>query len=311
MTARSWRWLVLPLLLYATLFPVLSLDVVVRLVHAGAARDLALVLFYELTRAARSILALALVGLLMWKAAERRYTGVLVLFLLFGLIAFAMASEVAGYVGRFQEWLTRWLLGMGASRQMLRLMFGYPDWALWLALAAWIRFSLLFPQPLTVAAVEGSGVHDRDGWFRRVPAAGADVGSLARRALAGALQRGWLGAVPMWIVAGIAAVLSITLRDYSWRWLLWLPFGLGAALALTALRATYVAGAADAQSRLRWVARGAAAAAVLFALAGVAGLSGSNAAAIAIFVLLTLAPAAFLIGLAIAVLPRSAAEREG
>jgi hypothetical protein len=157
---------------------------------------------------------------------------------------------------------------------------------------------------LTPSEIEGSGAQDRAGLMRGVPGAGVDVGTLARRGLALALRRNWLSGPAVWLAAGTGALLSIVLRGSVLKPLLWLPFSLGVVVAITALRAAYVTGDADARVRLRWLAGGAMSAAVLFALAGLAGLGESSIGTLSSFVLLTLAPAAFLIGLAVAVLKR-------
>jgi hypothetical protein len=308
---NRFRILTLPLLLYVALQPALALDVTMRLVAGWSTQDQAnvvLLLFFELTRGLRSLFALMLAGLLLGHSARRAEVRALILFIVLSEMAWAMAFAGAGYAGPFQEWLTRSLLDLGLSRGLLAIVFGYPDWALWLALAALLRFAVLFPQPLTPASVDVSGAHDRTGMMRGVPGAGIDIGASFRRLTNALVQRGWLDSATAWSVAGVGAALSIVVRHQSIKSLLWFPFGLGIAVVITCLRASYVSGNENARQRLLWIARGAAVALALFAAAGVAGLIESPAAAIGAFVLLTLAPAALLAGLAAAMLQRTRSE---
>ncbi|MGH7469102.1 MAG: hypothetical protein ACRENP_14190 [Longimicrobiales bacterium] len=312
MTSSHWfRLAVLPLLLYVALQPVLAVDVAAMLIGQWSLQEqgnVLLLLFFELTRGLRSLIGLALVALLLSRPTVSRAARALALFLLFGEMAYAMAFSSTGYAGPVQEWLTGLLLEAGMSRRALVIAFGYPDWALWLALAALLRFAVQFPTRLTVTDVEASGRHDRSGLMRQVPGAGIDIGMLFRHLAQNALRSGWLEPVAVWVAAWAAAILSVLLRGMPWKNLLWLPFVLGVAIAITCLRASYLNGDADARRSLLWITRGALAACVLFALAGLAGTAPGPAAEIITFVLLTCAPAALLIGLGLAVLQRTKSE---
>jgi hypothetical protein len=309
--ANWFRLAVLPVLAYAVLFAVLALDVAARLV-AGASHqetgNLILLLFFESMRALRVLVGLALVVVLLVRSEQTAYARALVLFLLFGLIAYAMAFAGGGYVGPFQEWLTGTLRAAGFNRQQLHVAFGYEPWPAWLALGGLIRFAILFPKPLTPESVERSGGRDREGIMRSVPGAGVDVGALFRWLAASAMRRGALRPLPVWSTLIAGAALSIALRASPWRLLLWLPYLAVVAIAITCFRASYDAGDADARHRLRWFARGALVAFGLSVAAGLAGLRSGPAGAVGVFVLLTLAPGALLFGLGFGVLQRRRSE---
>src|SRR5688500_10892043 len=130
---RGFLLVLVPFLLFIALFPLLALDAAARLA-AGAEHqetgNLVLLLFYELTRALRTIVGLALVGLLLARAPDQPAIRALVLFILFGILAYAMGFAGGGYVGPLQERLTRFLLGAGLSHKTLLVVFGYAPWAL-------------------------------------------------------------------------------------------------------------------------------------------------------------------------------------
>lgn len=305
MPPNRFRLLVTPLLAYALLFPVLSLDTVARLISNFATQDkgnLLLLVYYELSRSVRTTLGLILIGLLLAKSVDRREARALVVFLLFGVIAYSMGFSGGGYVGPFQQWLTFALVDAGFTRWHLRLAFGFPLWPLWLAIPPLIQFSLLFPRPLDPATVIRAGEEDRAGLMRGVPGAGVDVGAGMRRFLARALQRGWLDSYHLWTAGIVGSLLSISLRHSGLRLLLWGPLLIGVGIAVTALRVGYINSTAEQRRRLRWLGRAAFAAFVLAALAGIISISESEAAAIAGFVLMTLAPGVLLLGIGFAVL---------
>lgn len=303
---RGFRFAVAGLVCYAALFPVLSVDVLMRLFARFGHQDranLALLVFFESTRFLRSGIALALVMLLLGRRVEFRYARALVLFLLFGALAYAMTFGGGGYVGPFQEWLTVTLREAGLSRAVLHTLFGYGWWPTWLALGALLRFSVLFPKPLEAGWINESGRADRAGFMRGVPGAGLDVGAATRATLLRAVQRGWLNAGPVWIICGAAALASIALRTHPARQLLWLPLLFGVGLVITALRAGFVAGDELERRQIRWLGRGALAGMLFFLAAGVVGLFGDGpAVAVGVFLLLTVAPGTLVAALAVAVL---------
>jgi hypothetical protein len=305
--ATRFRLAVIPLLLYAAIFAVLSLDVIARLIARSGHQEignLLLIVFFELMRAMRVLIDLALAIMLLVRSVDRRDARALILFLLFGLLAYAMTFSGGGYVGPFQEWLTRSLRAAGFSRGLLFVAFGYGSWAAWLALAGWLRFSVLFPIELEPEAIAQSGARDRKGMMRSLPGAGLDIGQLFRRVSAVALRCGWLTGARVWIVAVIGAALTIALRPSQLRWLLWLPFLVGVGISITCLRASYTTGDEDTRERIRWIGRGAFAAITLFAITGVVGIWESAASAVLVFLLMTVAPGLFLIGLGMAVYQR-------
>jgi len=303
---RGFRLATAALVCYAALFPVLSVDVLVRLFARFEHQDranLMLLVFFESTRILRSVIALALVALLLGRRVERRDARALVLFLLFGAIAYAIAFRGGGYVGAFQEWLTRTLMHLGATRRTLFTFFGDAWWSTWFALAALLRFSVLFPRPLELQWIHESGHIDRKGFMRGVPGAGLDVGAAARNALHRVIQRGWLDSRPVWITAALLAVVSVLLQRHPARPLLWFPLLAGIGLVITALRAGYVAGDSLEQRQIGWLGRGGLGALFFLVCAAMVALLGDGPiAASGVFLLLTLAPGTFIGALAIAIL---------
>ena len=308
MNTTNWfRLAVLPVFAFAALFAVLSIDVSARLIAGSGHQEtanLVLLLFFELTRAFRVLLGLTLVVLVLARSPLNEAMRALVWFLLCGVIFYAMAFSGGGYVGPFQEWLTRTLRTAGWSRTQLFVLFGYSPWAAWLSLGGLLRFAMLFPKPLAPDTVERSGGIDRAGLLHSVPGAGLDVGALFRRLAAAAIRSGVLRTVPVWIFAISGAVLSIALRTVSWRWVLWLPYLAGVAIAITCFRASFETGDEDARRRLRWIGRGALAALGFFIAAGLAGLRSGPSGSVGVFVLMTLAPGSLLLGLGLGVLQR-------
>jgi hypothetical protein len=304
--ARTFALLTLPVFLFALLPPVLSIDVVTRLLADAAFQDkgnLALLVLYESTRALICLLGLGFAALLVLRRAEQPDARQLVWFLLFGVIAYAYVALGGGYVGPFQEWLTFTLMACGFSRPALYLLFGYPNWAAWLALGGLVRFSLLYPEPLSEESITASGAEDRAGMMRSVPGAGLDVGHAARDFVVAAHQRGLLGSAQVWLVCAAGAVLSLVLASSRLNLLLWLPYLALFTVALTALRASFVAGEPDTRQRIRVVGRSAAAGVLLFVLSALVGMSEGTVTEIASFILVTMAPLAVLIGFAVALLP--------
>jgi hypothetical protein len=310
--ARTFALVTLPVFFFALLPPALSIDVVTRLLANAEIQDkgnLALLVLYESTRALICLLGLTFAALLVRRRGAQPDARQLVWFLLFGVIAYAYVAGGGGYVGPFQEWLTRALMAWGFSRRVLYLVFGYPNWAAWLALAGLVRFSLLFPRPLSEESVAASGAQDRTGMMRSVPGAGFDVGRAARDFVVGAQRRGVLGGAQVWLACAVGALLSILMADSSLNVLLWLPYLAFFAVVLTALRASFVAGEADTRRRIWLLGRSATAGVLLFMLSALVGMREGVATEIASFVLVTMAPLAVLIGFAAALLPAAAVDQ--
>ena len=110
---RTFRLLTVPVFLFALVFPLLAINVAARLLAHADIQDtgnLALLLTYELTRALIGLLAMGFALLLVLRKSDQPAARQLVWLLLFGSIAYAIAFGGGGYVGPFQEWLTRTLM---------------------------------------------------------------------------------------------------------------------------------------------------------------------------------------------------------
>ena len=305
MNPRRFQLLITPACVLALLFPVMAFDVVARLLGSSARLDTAnvtLLLFYETTRAVWAIAALLLAAFVIVRANRRRDFQALATSIVFATIAYGMFSA-GSYPGHFQERMVRSLLDLGLNQSTIAALFALGLWPFTLAVGAFIRFSVLFPAPLTPATVHASGAHDRRGALRSVPGAGVDIGAVFRGIVARGLEHGWFGARVIAATSAAFAVFAIALRNSAGVYALWLAVAFGIAVAITALRATWSTGDPVVRLRLARLGRGALASLVCFATAGIlGGVIRSQAGAVLVVILMTLAPAPLLAGLAAAVL---------
>lgn len=306
MNALRFRVAMAPLFLFALLFPVLAVDVVLRLLGSIAGQEignLVLLLFYEVTRAAWMLVAIALAAALTLRSAERRDLQALACVLLFASIAYGMFFGSGGYAGHLQERLVRALLSIGLSRERIAVLFAFGLWPTWLAVGALLRFAMLFPEPLKPAQVRASGVHDRAGVMRSVPGAGLDMGALFRGLVARGIEGGWFRPRLVIPVSCAGAIASALFRNTAGLAASWVFLAIGIAIAVTALRASWSGGGPGVRRQLTWIGRGAAASLACFLAAGIAGgMIRSAVGAGAVVVLMTLAPAPLLVGIGSAVL---------
>lgn len=177
--------------LYAIIFPILTLDTLVRVFSRAQAletRNLFLLLFLEGSRLVTSIVGIALALILILRASDRADARALAMFLLFATITYEKLLGGSAYPGYGQERATMALLQAGLSPRLLSAAFGPNAWTLWAALAALLRFSAVFPRPIETGTLEASGTKDRRGMLRGSAVAGSDVGA-AFRNVSMALQR--------------------------------------------------------------------------------------------------------------------------
>lgn len=307
------RAVVALLLAYIATFFLMSVDVIVRVwvirAQLGSALDAGLLIFFESARALTTVLAMLLILAVVRRGGAAAGARAFALMLAFLTIWYAKAFSFASFPGFVQEQIAIRLLEEGASRRLLALIFGEPGWALWLALGAFVRLSVLFPQALAAEVIERAEPDRRAGMMRSVAFAGADVGEAFRRLSGRALRVGWLGSLPVWSVTVTAAVVhyhtrGTPLADAA----LALLFICGLAVGITALRAGYVSSVHVDRQRIVWVAQAALTAVLSFMLAATLSAAVTSFAEWLSLGLMTVAPLFVLLGVATAVMPGETAD---
>ncbi|HUP90468.1 MAG TPA: hypothetical protein VM100_14010 [Longimicrobiales bacterium] len=305
-SSRRWLLIAFTLLvaLYAAIFPVLTVDTLGRiLTHASnyQPNNLLLLLFLELSRLFLSVAAIGLALALFTR--DRHDARTLALLLLFSAVAYEKVFGSNGFPGPLQERMTNALLQRGATQSSLNWLFGAIAWPVWAAWAALLRFSVVFPQLLTVDVLDQSGQKDRRGFLRGSGVAGSDVGGMMRRASAWMLQHS-VYSVPVLSVAAIVMIIAYSLL----RWHIGISMIIAAAciaIPATNLRAAYLNADGEARSRATWVAQGPLLALFMFlCAAALLVLAPGNGPRIAAFLIAMLIPSALICCLALSVLDR-------
>ena len=295
------------LLIFLGIFPFLTFDAIGKLLSRMAALEpgnFLLVLYLELSRAFTTIVALFAAVSLVLKSKRGADARALALFLIFIALTYEKIFGTTGYPGPLQEKLAEALLGAGIRQDTLIWLFGPVPWSLWLALAALLRFSVVFPNPpLSPAAIDESGKHDRRGMLRGAGIAGLDIGAAFRGVSKRGLTIGAFRPVPLWTVAIILVVLT-TITSATTRIV---AFAIAAAivtsLAITNLRASYNVVADTEKARMRWLVLGFSIGAAIFMIASLPLLFFDDPmASVPALVLLMVAPAVVMVCLAVAVL---------
>jgi hypothetical protein len=202
---------VVALILYATFFIFLSVDVLLRVWEWRSrleSSDVGTLFFFE---ASRSVVTVAMIALLLYMLVCRSGSRWQPLMVALGFLAVwhTKAFGYSGFPGEYQERLALWLRAHHIATWLLAVVFGSPTWALWAAVAALVRFSTVFPSRVTPATIRASGSADRTGILGGSGVAGLDLGVLFRALSAAALQRGMLR--PR-ILGSIAVIWSIAFQ---------------------------------------------------------------------------------------------------
>ena len=301
------------LLAYLAVFPVLTLDAIGKLFSRAAALEpgnFLLVLYLELSRAFTTLVAILAAGSLVVRSSRKADGRALALFFIFVALTYEKIFGTTGYPGPLQEKLAHSLLEAGISRGTLIWLFGPVPWTLWLALAAALRFSVVFPHPpLSAQAIEASGQHDRRGMLRGAGVAGMDIGAAFRGVAKRGLAMGAFRPVPLWLTALVLTAIT-TLTTATTRMVLFIvAASLVGALAITNLRASYMVVSESEKRRMRWLVFGFAAGCAVFMIAALPLLFFDNPMAnVPALVLLMIAPAVIMICMAVAVLYSGAVD---
>lgn len=312
---QHWGFVVLAvsLLLFLALFPILTLDAVGKLLTRIATLEpgnLVLLLYLELSRAFTTIIAIAAALFLIVRSSRTADARALVLFFIFSALTYEKVFGTTSYPGPFQEHLTATLLNAGVSRSALVWLFGPVPWPLWLALAAALRFSVVFPYPpLSAAAIEESGRTDRRGMLRGAGIAGWDIGAGFRAVAKRTLAIGALRPLPLWTAAVLLIVITTLLPDNARAVLFAVAASFVTAMAITNLRASYNIISEAEKKRMRWLMLGFAAGGALFVIAALPMLFFDDPIAnIPALVLLMVAPAVIVVCMAMGVLYKGPAD---
>ena len=301
------------LLLLLALFPLLTADSIAKLLSRRAgleAGNFALIFYLEVSRAFTTLVAVIAVLTLLIRSSRAADARALTLFLLFIGLTYEKIFGGTGYPGPMQEALTRWLLDHGVPRSGLMWLFGPVPWSIWLALAAIMRFSVVFPRPpLSAEIIDASAAHDRKGMMRGAGVAGMDIGAGFRRISKTLLASGAFKPIPLWATAILLIVLTTVLDDTARLIVFATAASLVFALVITNLRASYNVVAPEEKARMRWLALGFLAAGALFVLASVPLLFIDNpVTTVSALVLIMIAPAVIMICMAMAVIYQGPAD---
>ncbi|HEX6065839.1 MAG TPA: hypothetical protein VFZ04_16520 [Longimicrobiales bacterium] len=297
------------LLLLLALFPLLTTDSIAKLFSRRTgleAGNFALIFYLEVSRAFTTLVAVVAVVVLLIRSSRGADARALTLFLLFVGLTYEKIFGGIGYPGPMQEALTHWLLDHGVPRAGIVWLFGPVPWSIWLALAAIMRFSVVFPRPpLSAEIIDASAAHDRKGIMRGAGLAGMDIGAGFRRIAKTLLASGAFRPLPLWTTAIVLIVIT-TVLDRTARIILFATAAsLVLALVITNLRASYNVVAPQERARMRWLVLGFLAAGALFVLASVPLLFMENpVTTVSALVLIMIAPAVIMICMAMAVIYR-------
>lgn len=262
------------LLLFVLTFAALSVDVMAR-VWSWRARftspfDVAFLFYLEGVRSIVILAGIAIAASAGRRAALTTSAAALAFGVGFATLAYAKLTAFARFPGDVQERTAVWLGERGLTPDILSIFFAQPEWAAWLALAAFLMFAANYPRPLTPDDIALSGVHDRRGAMRSVALAGIDIGALARAATAFALSRGWLRGRVVWTAAAIIGIAHTALlralpADIAVNLLLLGSACVPVAVLLALLRAGASVAADTRRAPLLWLRRGALYGLALFA----------------------------------------------
>jgi hypothetical protein len=301
------------LLLLLAIFPILTFDAVGKLLSRIAALEpgnLVLLLYLELSRAFTTIVAIGAALYLVMRSSRHADGRALALFLMFSALTYEKIFGTTGYPGPLQEKFTIALLNAGVSRDFLLWLFGPVPWSLWLALAAALRFSVVFPHPpLSAEAIDDSGRTDRRGMLRGAGVAGLDIGAAFRGVAKRALQIGALRPLPLWTSAVLLIVVTTLVGPGARAALFAIAASLVTALAITNLRASYNVIDEAEKKRMRWLMLGFAIGGSLFLIAALPLLFFDDPVAnIPALVLLMVAPTIIMVCMALGVVYKGPAD---
>jgi hypothetical protein len=312
MRASLQRASVVALAAFGALFALLGADTAVRVWLARAAfetrLDVGILIVYEGMRVSTIGLAVIVATVLGWRGVRRPPAVLASAFLLLLAIGFAKATSYGGFPGLLQERLARALIAAGTPFPLLHFIFGQPAWAFGLAAAAFLRLAVTFPAVADAARVAAAEPAGRAGMLRGRALAGADVGALARRLSAAALQAGLLRPVPVWTAAAALALVHAAGLPAASTVATLLAIGLPALLGIPALRAGFAAADEADRARVLWFVEGLIVAGLALSVAAILSVAPAGALSWLSFAVLAVAPMVVLLCFATAISPAGGVE---
>src|SRR5688572_27925241 len=243
---------------YALIFPLLTIDSLVLLFSRPQAYETGnflLILFLEVTRLFTTLVGIGVAAYLLIRASRRDEGRALAIFLLFATITYEKVLG-GGVIGTVQDSAARALIAGGVPGALLKLLFGAHVWTAWVAIAALLRFSAVFPRPLQAEALAASGREDRRGFLRGSAVAGADIGASFRALSGWLLARKAFSPVPLAGFALLMAALNVLLAGRLHALVFWAAAVLALFVAITNVRAAYLVADNEGRSRTAWITLG-------------------------------------------------------
>jgi hypothetical protein len=290
------------LLAWLGFFAFLSADVLIRIVgirgQFETAFDAGALIAIEGCRTITLLLAVWLAGVASWQARRVPASGLLSLFVIFSAVWYAKEFAFTGYPGHVQEYLANQLTGAGIPIAVLDFVFGSPEWSAWIALGALLRLSVTWPQPLEQGRITQSGARDRKGMMRSVALAGTDIGAAFRSLAAGIVGRHLLAARVVWPAVLAAGIAHSLLPWTAAGWAMALMLGIGVAVAMTNLRASFIGATRRQRDRVLWGVTAVVFAGSAFLVAGILSFGSDIASAVIGVAVASLSPIAAVLSLA-------------
>jgi hypothetical protein len=244
--------------LYALIFPLLTIDSLALLFsrpQAYEAGNFLVILFLEITRLFTTLVGIAIAAYLLVRASDRADGRALAIFLLFATITYEKLLG-GGVIGPVQDSTARALIAGGVPAALLKLLFGPQVWTAWVAIAALLRFSAVFPRPLHAEALEASGREDRRGFLRGSAVAGADIGAWFRSLSSWLLARNAFAPAVLAVFAIVMTALHLLLAGRVPAVAFWVVAILALFIAITNVRGAYLVSDEEGRSRTAWITLG-------------------------------------------------------
>ena len=243
---------------YALIFPLLTIDSLVLLFSRPQAYETGnflVILFLEVTRLFTTLVGIGVAAYLLVRASERAEGRALAIFLLFVTITYEKLLG-GGVIGPVQDSAARALTGGGVPAPLLKLLFGPQVWTAWIAIAALLRFSAVFPRPLEAESLDASGHADRRGFLRGSAVAGADIGAWFRSLSRWLLERKAFAPIPLAVFAIIMSALHVIAAGRLHAAVFWAVAVIALFVAITNVRGAYTASDDTGRARTAWITLG-------------------------------------------------------
>jgi len=293
------------LIAWLSVFAFLSVDALIRIIEVrallGNAGEAAGLIGIEACRALTLVLAVLVIAYWYRSASRVPATGLLAALVGFSTLWYAQASAFSGFPGHFQEYMAGRLINVGVPRWLPGLLFGAPEWPLWLALGAWLRITAMWPRPLDPTRIGRSGANDRRGMLRSVAFAGSDIGAGFRKLATAAASADLLAARVVWPVVTVAGAVHSLNGGLVARLAFGTALATGVAIGITNARSILVGSTRRQRSRVLRCLAAAVVAGTAILVSSVLALGGGAPGAVVGIALASVAPIVVLAVLAPAI----------